>query len=125
MAEKLLIGIEPIGTVTRALGDKSILNLLDDFVRGLQGLKPGASIDVLYWMHDLSRKDREILEVHPRGDRTRPRQGVFTLRSPMRPNPIGVTRVKVIAVEGALVTVTGLDAKDGSPIIDIKGASRR
>jgi len=71
-------------------------------------------------MHKLSEKDRKTLKVHPQGDRNKPLRGVFSLRSPMRPNPIGLTRVRITRREGNILFVKGLDALDGSPIIDIK-----
>lgn len=75
---------------------------------------------VLFWMNRLSEKDRETALVHPRGDRTREKQGVFALHSPMRPNPIGMTRVELIERNGNILIVKGLDAFDGTPVIDIK-----
>jgi tRNA (Thr-GGU) A37 N-methylase len=58
--------------------------------------------------------------VHPRGDLDRPEQGVFTTRSPDRPNPIGLHRVRVVSVDGTTVHVAGLEAVDGTPILDVK-----
>jgi tRNA-Thr(GGU) m(6)t(6)A37 methyltransferase TsaA len=59
---------------------------------------------------------------HPRGDRGRPQRGVFALRSPNRPNPIGITEVELLAIEGNILTVRGLDALDGTPVLDLKPA---
>jgi tRNA-Thr(GGU) m(6)t(6)A37 methyltransferase TsaA len=59
---------------------------------------------------------------HPRGDRNRPLQGVFALRSPNRPNPTGVTQVELCALEGNVLTVCGLDAINGTPVLDLKPA---
>jgi len=75
---------------------------------------------VLYWMHGLGEQDRNVLQVHPRGDLSRPLHGVFATHSPMRPNPIGVTRVELVKVEATRLFVRGLDARDGSPVIDVK-----
>jgi tRNA-Thr(GGU) m(6)t(6)A37 methyltransferase TsaA len=61
-----------------------------------------------------------VLRVHPRGDLSRPEQGVFSTRSPHRPNPIGLHRVQVIAIEQASVHVRDLEAVDGTPILDLK-----
>ena len=61
-----------------------------------------------------------MLRLHPRGDRSRPQQGVFTTRSPDRPNPIGLHRVRVLAVDGLRVHVSDLEALDGTPIVDGK-----
>lgn len=84
---------------------------------GLVGLAPGDRILVLTW---LDRADRDVLTVHPRGDETRPPQGVFSTRSPHRPNPIGLHEVEVLEVRGADVHVAQLEAIDGTPILDIK-----
>jgi tRNA-Thr(GGU) m(6)t(6)A37 methyltransferase TsaA len=65
---------------------------------------------------------RELLLQHPRGDRNRPRRGVFALRSPRRPNPIGITVVDLIDVQGNVLRVQGLDAINGTPVLDIKPA---
>jgi tRNA-Thr(GGU) m(6)t(6)A37 methyltransferase TsaA len=84
---------------------------------GLDGIVPGDELILLTWLH---RADREVLSVHPRGDTSRPPQGVFGTRSPHRPNPIGLHRVEVVAVEGARVRVRNLEAVDGTPIVDVK-----
>ena len=84
---------------------------------GLAGLAGADDLIVLTWLHEA---DRATLSVHPRGDRERPAQGVFTTRSPDRPNPIGLHRVRVLAIEGTAVRVSGLEAIDGTPIVDLK-----
>ncbi len=92
--------------------------VLDEAVAGgLDGLRAGHEVIVLTW---LDRARRDVLRVHPRDDRSRPRQGVFTTRSPERPNPIGLHRVRVLAIDGARVRVSGLEALDGTPILDLK-----
>ena len=68
----------------------------------------------------LDRADRDVLKVHPRGDPTRPLAGVFATRSPHRPNPIGLHRVEVLGIEGTEIRVRGLEALDGTPVLDIK-----
>lgn len=83
----------------------------------LASLRPGDAIVVLTW---LDRALREVLSVHPRGDESRPMEGVFSTRSPHRPNPIGLHRVQVTAVDGLRVQVDHLEAVDGTPIIDVK-----
>jgi tRNA-Thr(GGU) m(6)t(6)A37 methyltransferase TsaA len=84
---------------------------------GLDGIRAGDEILVLTW---LDRARRDVLRLHPRGDRSRPQQGVFTTRSPDRPNPIGLHRVRVLAVDGLRVNVSDLEALDGTPIVDVK-----
>jgi len=89
---------------------------------GLDGLTPGDEVVLLTW---LDRASREVLHVHPRGDASRAEQGVFTTRSPDRPNPIGLHRVSVLAVDGLRVRVSGLEAIDGTPIVDLKPVLHR
>lgn len=114
-----------IGTVQVRTESESVLVIDPQYREGLLGIAIGTRLQVLYWMHRLTTEQRRILQAHPRGDRTRPLQGVFALRSPMRPNPIGVTTIEVIRIEGSHLTVTGLDSLDGSPILDIKALPRR
>jgi L-fuculose-phosphate aldolase len=97
-----------------------VLELDGSLEEALDGLEPGDTIQVLYWMHKLTEDQRRIRRVHPRGDTSRPVRGVFALRSPMRPNPIGVSNVRMEDMSGTEIFVTGLDALDGSPVLDIK-----
>lgn len=83
----------------------------------LLGLQRGDRIVILYWMH---LAERDMLQVHPRGDRSRPLRGVFSTRSPQRPNPISLDTVEITGIEGAVIDVIGLDAVDGTPLLDIK-----
>jgi tRNA-Thr(GGU) m(6)t(6)A37 methyltransferase TsaA len=83
----------------------------------LDGVAVGADMILLTW---LDRAHRDVLRVHPRGDTTRARQGVFNTRSPDRPNPIGMHRVTVLAIDGTRLRVSGLEAIDGTPIVDLK-----
>ena len=84
---------------------------------GLRDLRVGDEVIVLTWL-DGARRD--VLSVHPRGDTSRPLEGVFSTRSPHRPNPIGLHRVRVIAVDRLRVEVDHLEAVDGTPIVDLK-----
>ena len=84
---------------------------------GLRDLRVGAEVIVLTW---LDRARRDVLAVHPRGDRTRPETGVFSTRSPDRPNPIGLHRVTILSVEGRRIRVRNLEALDGTPVVDVK-----
>src|SRR5262245_516597 len=88
-----------------------------DVLDALDGIAEGDEVIVLTW---LDRADREVLRVHPRGDPSRPEQGVFTTRSPDRPNPIGLHRVRVLAIDGPRVEVQNLEALDGTPVVDVK-----
>lgn len=84
---------------------------------GLRGLRAGRDILVLTW---LDRAHRDVLVVHPRGDVNAREQGVFSTRSPDRPNPIGVHRVTILSVDGIRMLVRGLEAVDATPIVDVK-----
>ena len=84
---------------------------------GLRDLMPGMEILVLTW---LDRAHRDVLVVHPRDDPANPEQGVFSTRSADRPNPIGVHRVTIVAIEDTRIRVQNLEALDGTPVVDIK-----
>jgi tRNA-Thr(GGU) m(6)t(6)A37 methyltransferase TsaA len=122
--------IEPIGFVRSELkrledapmqGDEGApsawLELIPSAAEGLMGIQNGDELIVLTWLH---LADREVLQVHPRGDLNRPLTGVFATRSPDRPNPIGLHRVSVLDVADGKLRVAPLEAIDGTPIIDIK-----
>ena len=83
----------------------------------LDGIAEGQEVLVLTW---LDRASRDVLRVHPRGDPSNPVQGVFNTRSPDRPNPIGLHRVTVLAIDGLRVRVRDLEALDGTPVLDVK-----
>jgi tRNA-Thr(GGU) m(6)t(6)A37 methyltransferase TsaA len=84
---------------------------------GLDGIRPGDEMIVITWLH-LARRD--VLRVHPRGDVSRLEQGVFSTRSPHRPNPIGLHRVVVVSIDGCRILVAKLEAVNGTPILDVK-----
>jgi tRNA-Thr(GGU) m(6)t(6)A37 methyltransferase TsaA len=84
---------------------------------GVRDLHVGDDIIVLTW---LDRARRDVLALHPRGDPSRPVEGVFSTRSPDRPNPIGLHRVRILAIDGARMQVADLEALDGTPIVDVK-----
>jgi tRNA-Thr(GGU) m(6)t(6)A37 methyltransferase TsaA len=122
--------IEPIGSVESPLTDpaeapmqgdegapEAVLVFEERVADGLDGIAAGDELIVLSW---LDRADRSVLRVHPRDDLSRPQQGVFTTRSADRPNPIGLHRVTVLAVDGLRLRVSGLEAVDGTPILDVK-----
>jgi tRNA-Thr(GGU) m(6)t(6)A37 methyltransferase TsaA len=89
----------------------------DAVAAGLQGIAAGDELLVLTW---LDRARRDVLRVRPRGDAARAEQGVFNTRSPDRPNPIGLHRVTVLAIDGARMLVGDLEALDGTPVVDVK-----
>jgi tRNA-Thr(GGU) m(6)t(6)A37 methyltransferase TsaA len=88
-----------------------------EIAEGLRDIAAGTEIIVLTW---LDRAVRDVLVTRPRGDPARPVTGVFSTRSPDRPNPIGLHRVQVVATEGLRILVRPLEALDQTPIIDVK-----
>jgi len=122
------INLEPVGFVkTKAVGkevrDKNIISQIvfrEELTEALEGIQDFSHLFVLFWMHKIAEKEKGIMKVHPRGRSDMPLLGVFATRTPHRPNPIGLTRVKLLGVEGNVVTVQGLDAFDGTPVLDIK-----
>ena len=88
-----------------------------EMLEGLRSIRPGDEIIVITW---LDRARRDVLSVHPRGDSSRAQEGVFSTRSPHRPNPIGLHRVEITAIDGRRMRVRSLEALDGTPIIDVK-----
>jgi len=129
------MGLAPIGVVSSPLTDPAAapkqgsegapdawLVLEPGVAAGLDGMRPGDEIIVLTWLH---RARRDVLRVHPRDDPSNPERGVFTTRSADRPNPIGLHRVEVAAIDGTRVRVRGLEAVDGTPVVDLKPVLRR
>ena len=120
--------INPIGYVkTEAAGDevKNKLNvsqiiLNKDLVPALDGITGFSHVYVIFWMSQIPENKRLILKVHPRGRIDMPLLGAFATRTNLRPNPIGLTLVELLKVEGNNLTVRGLDAFDGAPVFDIK-----
>jgi tRNA-Thr(GGU) m(6)t(6)A37 methyltransferase TsaA len=122
--------VEPIGRVESPLVDRADapkqgnegapdawLIIDERFREGLFGLEVGAEVIVLTW---LDRAERDVLLVHPRDDPANPLQGVFNTRSADRPNPIGLHRVRILAIQGTRMLVSDLEAVDQTPIIDLK-----
>ena len=121
--------LHPIGRVENQFNEPATLEqirlaesriVLDPLLtEGLQGLEPGQQIMVVFYFH---RSEGFELLQHPRGDQSRPKRGVFSLRSPRRPNPIGVTIVELISIEENILRVRGLDAINATPVLDLKSA---
>jgi tRNA-Thr(GGU) m(6)t(6)A37 methyltransferase TsaA len=88
-----------------------------EVLEGLRNIRPGDEVVLITW---LDRAQRDVLTVYPRGDTSRPQEGVFSTRSPHRPNPIGLHRVEITAIEGRRLRVRQLEAVNGTPIIDLK-----
>jgi tRNA-Thr(GGU) m(6)t(6)A37 methyltransferase TsaA len=93
----------------------------EDVRDAARDLAVGNDVLVLTWLH---QADRTVQAVHPRDDRTVPERGVFSTRSPDRPNPIGLHRVEVVEVDGLRIRVRSLEAIDGTPVVDVKPVLR-
>lgn len=91
------------------------IEVFEPWVAALKGLETFETIQVLYWLHQ-SRRDLVTQSPRSNGSTT----GTFALRSPVRPNPIGLSTVKLVSIEGNIVSVRGLDCLDGTPLIDLK-----
>ncbi|WP_306546632.1 tRNA (N6-threonylcarbamoyladenosine(37)-N6)-methyltransferase TrmO [Desulfobulbus sp.] len=98
------------------------LEIFPEFADGLDGIGAGQTLVALFWLHKAAR---DVLKIYPRGDRSRGLCGVFAARSPVRPNPIAISELKVLAVHGNRIEVSGLDILDGTPIIDLKKSQNR
>lgn len=124
-----MLKLEPIGYVRNEIEEStdftdvvSEIVILPELVDGLYRIDESKEIDVLFWF---DRSTGPKMRLHPKGDPDIPLVGVFATRSPNRPNPIGVTRVRLMSVNGNILTVKGLDAFNGTPVLDIKPAHRR
>jgi tRNA-Thr(GGU) m(6)t(6)A37 methyltransferase TsaA len=122
--------LEPIGTIRSKIKNtedaplfytegapNAHLDLSPSYWNAMEGMKVGDEIIVTTWLH---RAGRDALKVHPRGDASRPLTGVFLTRSPNRPNPLGLHRVKVLAIDQGCLLNGPIEAIDGTPVIDIK-----
>jgi len=122
--------VRPVGRVESPLTDRATaprqgdegapeawLVFDDGVARALEDLETGTDVLLLTWF---DRAERDVLAVRPRGDLTRPETGVFSTRSPGRPNPVGLHRVTILAIHGRRIRVSGLEALDGTPIVDVK-----
>lgn len=111
---------EAVGKEVRNKGNVSEIIFREDLVEALNGIEDFSHLFVIFWMHEISKEERKRMKVHPRGRGDMPLLGVFATRTPYRPNPLGLTLVELLGVEGNVVTVRGLDAFDGTPVLDIK-----
>jgi len=122
--------VRPIGTLHCDLIDRAqtpknydvsehvgTIEIYPEYIEGLNGILNGDTIVVLFW---LDRADRSVLRVHPRGDKSKPKRGVFSTRSPVRPNPVAISELVVQNINKNILTVKGLDILDSTPVIDIK-----
>ena len=101
----------------RDAGSEAVIEIDDAYADALEGIEECESVVILCWFH---RSRRDVLRVHPRGNPENPLRGVFATRSPLRPNPVAVYTAKVLARDGTKLTLLGIDAVDGTPVIDIR-----
>jgi tRNA-Thr(GGU) m(6)t(6)A37 methyltransferase TsaA len=110
-----------VGSVARVAEQEAVVQIFPEFCAGLKEIASFSHVIILYWMHLRDdERDRQTLVVFPRKHASSIETGVFACRSPSRPNPIGLCVVELVRVEECVLTVKGLDAVEGSPIIDIK-----
>ena len=122
--------LNPVGFVQSPLKDRhdapkqgnegapeAWVEVLPEFMEALEGISVGQDMVLITWLHHARR---EVLQVHPRGNKSAPLTGVFATRSPDRPNPIGLHHVRVLEIAGNRIRVEPLEAIDGTPVVDIK-----
>ena len=130
MENDVSLSLQVIGVVRSALTNKdqcplqgnegapeATLSILQGFQPALDGLLPGDEILVITWLHHAVR---DALTCYPRNDFDAPHQGVFSTRSPDRPNPIGLHRVTILSIKNGNILVFPMETLDGTPIVDIK-----
>jgi tRNA-Thr(GGU) m(6)t(6)A37 methyltransferase TsaA len=127
--------LRPIGRIKSSLnrtadapnqGDQGApdawLEIDPEFEQALMRIASGDELIVITW---LDRADRSVLQVHPQGNPNNPLTGVFATRSPHRPNPLGIHRVKVVSIDGTTLRIGPIEAIDGTPVVDVKIALDR
>jgi tRNA-Thr(GGU) m(6)t(6)A37 methyltransferase TsaA len=135
MSHPVIISLTPIGFIRSALKHRAdaprqgsegapdaVLELVPNVVEGMDGIAVGQEIIVVTWLHQARR---DVLKVHPRNDDTLPLTGVYATRSPDRPNPLGLHRVRVLEIAGKQLKVGPIEAIDGTPVVDIKPVLQR
>lgn len=134
MADRINYSLTPIGFVQSTLKSRrnaprqgsegapeAWLEIASKVARGAREIELGDEVILITWFH---KAKRSVLKVHPRGDKNTPLTGVFSTRSPDRPNPLGLHRVKVLEIDGNRLRVGPLEAIDGTPVVDIKPVLR-
>jgi tRNA-Thr(GGU) m(6)t(6)A37 methyltransferase TsaA len=99
--------------------------IYEDLTEGLHKIDENSHIVVVFWMDRIEEKERNIMKMHPKGREDLPLLGVFATRSPRRPNPMGIRAVKLVERDKNILNVKGLDALNGTPVLDIKPYSRK
>ena len=133
MEKKCLISLNeicltPIGIVKtevkgKEVRDKKLISKIiirEEYIEALEGIEEFSHLFVIFWLHQIKTKDKKIKKVQPRGRKDLEFIGIFATRTPFRPNPIGLTCVKLINKKNNFLSVQGLDAYNGTPILDIK-----
>jgi len=112
--------IYPVGRVIKGEND-TVLKIFPEFTDALLGLETFSHIIILYWFHENDNPEsRRILQVHPRRNQKNPLTGVFATHSPVRPNLIAMATCRIESIENCTIKIDHIDARDNTPVIDIK-----
>jgi tRNA-Thr(GGU) m(6)t(6)A37 methyltransferase TsaA len=123
------MNLKPIGFVKNSVTEpktedwRSVVSEIivnEDLKEALSGIDDFSHIIIIYWIHKIPASERSTMKVHPKRNPNLPLTGVFATRSPARPNPIGMSTVKLLEHRDNILRVVGLDAIDGTPVLDIK-----
>lgn len=122
------VSLKPVGYVRRASRQNNVKDRMltcqivirGELAKALDGLEDFSHLFVIFYMHEVKMEDAKELKVHPRGRLDLPLVGVYATRSAFRPNPIGLTVVELLERTGNVLVVRGLDAFDGTPVLDLK-----
>jgi tRNA-Thr(GGU) m(6)t(6)A37 methyltransferase TsaA len=122
--------LKPIGVIRSGIKDPedaplfytegapdAVLEMFPEYLDALHRMKAGDEVIVITWLH---LADRNVLKVHPQGNKSNPLTGVFLTRSPDRPNPLGLHRVEVLKIDSNRIHIGAIEAIDGTPVVDIK-----
>ncbi|MCW4009122.1 MAG: tRNA (N6-threonylcarbamoyladenosine(37)-N6)-methyltransferase TrmO [Candidatus Bathyarchaeota archaeon] len=128
MTSQQKVTMKPVGYVRTQASHAEVkeknriceIEIQPEFSAALDGVADYSHLYVLFWLHEVPEENRMTLKVHPRGRADLPLVGVFAARTNHRPNPIGLTVVELLKVKGNVLTIRGLDAYNGSPVLDIK-----
>lgn len=127
------IRMKPIGYVRRAskeedVRDRNLISrivLRKDLIDAFEGIEDFSHVFVVFYMHQVSEKEKQTLKVRPRGRTDLPLLGVFATRTALRPIPIGLTLTELLERKNNVLAVKGLDAFDETPVLDLKPADKR
>lgn len=112
--------VYPVGKIRKQDG-RIWIEIAPDYRSCMLGLEGFSHIHVLFWFHENDTPEgRSVMRVHPRKDTKNPLTGVFATHSPLRPNLIGLTRCKILSIQDTVIEIEAMDARDNTPVIDIK-----